>query len=108
MHEPSAALGGEECDRLVAELSSGWRPGAPIVAVCGSLPPGTAPDLHARLLGAARAAGCFAILDCSTPAALEPALAAGPDLVAPNLAEAASPARLRPRRRPRRRGAGDD
>ena len=87
VHEPSAALGGEECDRLVAELER-LAPRRPIVAVCGSLPPGTDPDLHARLLGAARAAGCFAILDCSTPAALEPALAAGPDLVAPNLGEA--------------------
>ncbi len=87
VHEPSGALGGEECDRLVAELER-LAPRRPIVAVCGSLPPGTDPDLHARLLGAARAAGCFAILDCSTPAALEPALAAGPDLVAPNLGEA--------------------
>ena len=87
VHEPAPPLTAAECDRLVAELERLAAPG-PIVAVCGSLPPGTAADLHARLLGAARAAGCFTILDCSTPEALEPALAAGPDLVAPNLAEA--------------------
>lgn len=87
VHEPAAPLAAEECDGLVAELRRLAAP-APIVAVCGSLPPGTAPDLHARLVEAARTAGCFTLLDCSTPEALVAALQAGPDLVAPNLAEA--------------------
>ena len=59
-----------------------------MVAVCGSLPPGAPTDLHARLIATARELGAFTILDCSTPAALAAGLAAGPDLVAPNLGEA--------------------
>ena len=61
-----------------------------VVAVCGSLPPGAPTDLHARLVATARELGAFTILDCSTPEALAAALAEGPDLVAPNLAEAAA------------------
>lgn len=52
----------------------------------GSLPPGTAPDVHARLVVAARSAGAFTVVD-SSGAALEHAVAAGPDLIKPNIDE---------------------
>ena len=87
VHEPSAPLGAAECDRLVGALSSYERPPA-VVAVCGSLPTGSPADLHARLVAAARDRGDHTILDCSSPEALPAALAEGPDLFTPNLAEA--------------------
>jgi 1-phosphofructokinase family hexose kinase len=87
VHEPSGSLTEAECARLVAGLAGLASPPR-AVAVCGSLPPGAPTDLHARLIEAARGLGAFAILDCSTPNALAAALAEGPDLVAPNLAEA--------------------
>lgn len=87
VHEPSGSLTEAECARLVAALAGLSSPPR-AVAVCGSLPPGAPTDLHARLIETARGLGAFAILDCSTPDALAVALAAGPDLVAPNLAEA--------------------
>lgn len=87
VHEPSAPLSGPECDLLVDALTGYERPPA-VVAICGSLPAGSPADLHARLVGAARDRGDFTILDCSTAAALPAALAAGPDLFTPNLAEA--------------------
>ena len=70
-----------------------------MIAICGSLPPGAPVNLHARLIAAARERGAYTILDSSTPAALAAALSEGPDLVAPNLAEAAlrSPATGPPR-----------
>lgn len=87
VHEPAGTLTAAEADRLVsalAEVAAGPR----VVAVCGSLPPGAPTDLHARLIAAARELGAFTILDCSSAEALAAALAEGPDLVAPNLAEA--------------------
>ncbi|MCC6313121.1 MAG: hexose kinase [Thermomicrobiales bacterium] len=52
----------------------------------GSLPPGLPADYYARLVAALKAAGLRVVLDASgEPAAL--ALAAGPDVIAPNLEE---------------------
>jgi 1-phosphofructokinase family hexose kinase len=87
VHEPAGAFEEGDADRLVAALER-IAPGFETVAICGSLPPVAPVDLHARLVAAARGAGARAILDCSTVSAFEAALAAGPDLVAPNLAEA--------------------
>jgi 1-phosphofructokinase len=53
------------------------------VAGCGSLPPGTHPDLYARLVERAHAAGARVLIDVSGPAFVA-ALEAGPDLVKPN------------------------
>lgn len=89
IHEPGGELTPQDCDALVAALE-GLAAEPDVIAVCGSLPPGAPAELHARLVGAARARGAYTILDSSTPAALEAGLAAGPDLVAPNLAEAAA------------------
>jgi 1-phosphofructokinase family hexose kinase len=62
--------------------------GAVGVLVCsGSVPPGTPEDGYARLVHAARARGVLTVVDTSGPQ-LAAAVAAGPDLVAPNLAEA--------------------
>jgi 1-phosphofructokinase family hexose kinase len=86
VHEPSAPLTDLECDQLVAALAATSAP--TVIAVSGSLPAGAPVDLHARLVATARGLGSFTILDCSSPTALAAALAEGPDLVAPNLAEA--------------------
>ncbi len=53
----------------------------------GSLPPGAPPDGYARLAALARERGVTAIVDAAGPA-VAAALAAAPDLVTPNLAEA--------------------
>ncbi len=53
----------------------------------GSLPPGTPEDAAARLVSAARARGCTTICDTSH-VYLKSALAAEPDIIKPNLAEA--------------------
>jgi 1-phosphofructokinase family hexose kinase len=87
VHEPAGRLREDEAERLVAALA-GLRWAPVVVAVCGSLPPGAPTDLHARLVATARDRGAFTILDCSTPDAFAAALAAEPDLAAPNLAEA--------------------
>jgi 1-phosphofructokinase family hexose kinase len=89
IHEPGGALTEAESERLVAALA-GLDPVPRMVAVCGSLPPGAPVDLHARLIASARELGAFTILDSSTPDALAPGLAEGPDLVAPNQAEASA------------------
>ncbi|SFS70293.1 1-phosphofructokinase [Saccharopolyspora flava] len=58
------------------------------LVTCGSLPDGCPPDLHARIVGAARAAGTRVAVDASgRPLAL--ACRAAPDLIKPNLAELA-------------------
>jgi 1-phosphofructokinase family hexose kinase len=58
------------------------------VLVCsGSTPPGSPDDAYARLVRIAAEHGATAIVD-ATGATLAAALTAGPDLVAPNLAEA--------------------
>lgn len=58
------------------------------VLVCsGSLPPGAPADGYARLSSRARDAGALAVVDAGGPV-LAAALAAQPDVVVPNLAEA--------------------
>jgi len=85
VHDPQAALQLEECDALVT--ASEKRGFASVAVIAGGLPPGAPPDLHARLVARARARGAFAILDSSSPEALQLALGATPDLIKPNLAE---------------------
>jgi 1-phosphofructokinase family hexose kinase len=87
VHEPSPALSAAECDALVA-AAEGAAAGAAVVVIAGSLSAGAPADLHARLLRAGGAA--FTVLDTSSPAALEAGLAARPDLVKPNVSEAAA------------------
>jgi tagatose 6-phosphate kinase len=58
-----------------------------VVTVSGSLPPATPDGVVADLVHAARTVGAVTVLDVSGPA-LAAALAAGPDVVSPNRAEA--------------------
>jgi 1-phosphofructokinase family hexose kinase len=89
VHEPSPRLSGPEADSLVSALA-GLAPAGAVVAISGSLPRGAPADLHARLVASAREAGAFTVLDCSTPESLAAGVEARPDLVAPNLDEAAA------------------
>src|SRR5262249_32540211 len=59
------------------------------VIFSGSLPEGVTPDLYARLISLARAAGCSTFLDISDQP-LRIALSAEPDFVKPNRDEAAA------------------
>jgi 1-phosphofructokinase len=59
------------------------------VVCAGSLPPGSPVDAYARVVAAAHRAGARAVVDASGEA-LRATLAAEPDIVSPNLAEAES------------------
>jgi fructose-1-phosphate kinase PfkB-like protein len=82
LNEPGPPLGDGDWEALEAEVSAAL--GGHGVLVCsGSLPPGAPEDGYARLT---RLAG-VAVVDAGG-ATLRAALAAGPDVVTPNLAEA--------------------
>jgi 1-phosphofructokinase family hexose kinase len=70
------------CRDIFAESTEGSQ-----VALSGSLPPGAPPDFYAELTRLAHVYGCRVLLD-SSGEALRHGLAAGPDLVKPNRAEA--------------------
>jgi 1-phosphofructokinase family hexose kinase len=70
------------CRDLFAESVEGSQ-----VALSGSLPPGAPSDFYAELIRLAHVYGCRVLLDTSGEA-LRQALAAAPDLVKPNRAEA--------------------
>jgi 1-phosphofructokinase family hexose kinase len=70
------------CRDIFAESSEGSQ-----VALSGSLPPGAPPDFYAELIRLAHVYGCRVLLDTSGEA-LRQALAAAPDLVKSNRAEA--------------------
>ena len=75
------------------------------VLVCsGSVPPGAPPDAYGRLSAIARAAGAASIVDAAGETLLR-ALAAGPDVVTPNLAEAEGTLGLAPGGAPVESGA---
>jgi 1-phosphofructokinase family hexose kinase len=81
VHEPGGPVPAEALLREAVAAVAGAR-----VAVCaGSLAPGVPADVPARIVAAA---GGFTVVDTSDREALRAALAAGPDLVKPNLAEA--------------------
>lgn len=70
------------CRDIFAESSEGSQ-----VALSGSLPPGAPPDFYAELTRLAHVYGCRVLLD-SSGEAFRYGLAANPDLVKPNRAEA--------------------
>jgi 1-phosphofructokinase family hexose kinase len=87
--EPGGSVTDGEVERLLsacrdifAESAEGSQ-----VALSGSLPPGAPPDFYAELIRLAHVYGCRVLLDTSGEA-LRQALAAAPDLVKPNRAEA--------------------
>lgn len=89
VNEPGEPLTAAELDELVRQArTAAVEHEAAWVACCGSLPPGAGPELVARLVDAAHAAGARAAVDTSG-AALPAALAAGADLVKPNREELA-------------------
>jgi 1-phosphofructokinase len=85
LNAPGPSLTEAELETLL-ERTVAAADGAGWVAACGSLPPGTPDDLHARLVAAVRRAGVRVAVDTSG-AALESVLAAGPDLLKPNEGE---------------------
>jgi 1-phosphofructokinase family hexose kinase len=85
--EPPPVLTVRDATALVAAGRAALAD-ARVVVTTGSLPAGLPATWHADAV-AARPAGCFAIVDASG-APLDAALAARPDLVKPNLAEAAA------------------
>jgi 1-phosphofructokinase family hexose kinase len=70
-------------EQRVADALAGER----LLACSGSLPPGAPADAYGRLCGLAQQHGTLCIVD-GPGAALRHALAAGPDVVCPNVAEA--------------------
>lgn len=85
-NEPGPTVDEGDWNRLLAEVER--RAAGQHTVVCsGSLPPGSPVDGYARVVAAARKAGLRSVID-STGEVLASALAAHPDLVSPNLAEA--------------------
>jgi 1-phosphofructokinase family hexose kinase len=86
LNEPGPEIGAAEWDAYEHELRA--QLAAHGVLVCsGSVPPGSPPDAYARLAVLARDAGIPAVVDAGGET-LAAALAARPDVVVPNLAEA--------------------
>ncbi|MGA5822615.1 1-phosphofructokinase family hexose kinase [Kitasatospora sp. NPDC094028] len=86
--EPGPAVPAEDWDRLLDRLRR-LLPGAAAVVLSGSLPPGVPEDAYARLVRLAHDHRVPAVVDADG-AALRAALAAGPDLVKPNVDELAA------------------
>jgi 1-phosphofructokinase family hexose kinase len=86
LNEPGPTI--REEDWVVYERSvSEHLPGEGFLVCIGSTPPGSPPDAYARLVGLARERGMGALVDAAGDS-LADALAAGPELVTPSLAEA--------------------
>jgi 1-phosphofructokinase family hexose kinase len=86
INEPGPSLQASDWDAYEAAVRAALGDHAVLVG-SGSLPPGAPDDAYARLVALAREAGRRSVVDAN-PAALRAALAAAPDVVTPNLAEA--------------------
>jgi len=86
LNEPGPALTPEHRDALVRAVDDEAR-GHRVAVMSGSLPPGASAGLYADLVDAAHRRGATVVLDAARQP-LRDALAAGPDVVTPNLAEA--------------------
>jgi 1-phosphofructokinase family hexose kinase len=87
VNEPGPAIGGSEWTAF-EEAVCGQLQGGSALVCAGSVPPGAPVDAYARFVAAGRRAGCLTIVD-ATGALLRAALAERPDVVAPNVSEAA-------------------
>jgi len=86
LHGPGARVEAPDVARLL-DAASRHLAAASVLVVSGSLPPGLAPTSIVELLGLARRRGVPALVDAEGDL-LGAAVAAGADLVKPNLAEA--------------------
>ena len=86
LNEPGPPLAPGEWELYEGVVADALR-GERVLACSGSLPPGAPADAYARLVGLAHAAGALAIVDVGGEQ-LAAAVAAGADVVTPNLAEA--------------------
>lgn len=86
INEPGPFLSGSEIGDLLAGAEATLREHPSWLVGSGSLPPGVDHDLYAGLVRRCRDAGVRVAIDASGPA-LRHAVAAGPDLIKPNLEE---------------------
>ena len=86
INEPGPLLSGSECEALLAAVVDSLAQQPSWLVGSGSLPPGVEDDLYAGLVGRCRAAGVRVAIDASGPP-MRLAVAAGPDLIKPNLEE---------------------
>jgi 1-phosphofructokinase family hexose kinase len=86
LNEPGPELARGDWDALEAALAA-ELPRHGVLVCSGSVPPGSPRDAYARLTALARGAGRRCVVDAGG-ATLAAALAAGPDVVCPNVAEA--------------------
>lgn len=87
LNEPGASLCADDLEVLAGKVPAVAVPGTWVV-LCGSLPPGLADDAYAVLTRRFVAAGLRVAVDTSGPA-FRAAVAAGPELVKPNVDELA-------------------
>ena len=85
-NEPGPPLAPGDWERYEAAVGDALA-GEGVLACSGSLPPGAPDDAYARLVALAREVGALAVVDVGG-SQLGAALAAGADVVTPNLAEA--------------------
>jgi 1-phosphofructokinase len=86
INEPGTLLAAGAVPALLEKLR-GLAPRCAVMVFSGSLPPGAPPDLYAQAIELAAAAGVKTVLDAAGDA-LRLGIAAKPDLVKPNRAEA--------------------
>lgn len=86
LNEPGPALQQVDRKAFLTAVTQEFR-GHPVVVMSGSLPPGRDQYLYGEIVERARVAGVVSIVDAAREA-LVGALAAGADIVTPNLAEA--------------------
>ena len=86
INEPGPLLSGSESEALIAGAVDTLAEQPSWLVASGSLPPGVDDDLYAGLVRRCREAGVSVAIDASGPA-LRLAVAAGPDLIKPNLEE---------------------
>jgi 1-phosphofructokinase family hexose kinase len=88
LNEPGPEISAPDWRRYEERIAAELATGAHETLVCsGSLPPGVPDDGYGRLAAIGHRAGVRVVVDAAR-GALAGALAAGPDLVTPNLAEA--------------------
>ena len=86
INEPGFPVGADHLESLQRKVEQ-QAAQCSVMVFSGSLPPGVPPEIYAEFIRIARNGGAQTILD-TTGAALKHGIAAGPDLIKPNRAEA--------------------